>query len=125
MIRGFDNFMIVVFYKGEFEVTEIDLKRKAEEFYCRRANTIDNHEGEILSIDYERDPELIMTAASDNKIKIWTTKKILLFDVLLDDGLAYAFFVPHPKFSKSIQQIDSKEASKPEKKYQNYGEDKE
>ncbi len=56
---------------------------------------MDSHEGEILSVDYERDSELILTSASDNKIKIWTTKKILLYDVLLDDGLAYAFFVPH------------------------------
>ncbi len=57
---------------------------------------MESHEGEILSIDYERNNELILTSASDNKIKIWTTKKIMLYDVLLDDGLAYAFFVPHP-----------------------------
>lgn len=37
--------------------------------------------------------ELVLTSASDNKIKIWTTKKILLYDILLDEGLAYAFFV--------------------------------
>lgn len=37
--------------------------------------------------------DLILTAASDNKIKIWTTKKILLYDIMLDDGLASAFFV--------------------------------
>jgi len=36
-----------------------------------------------------------MTATSDNKIKIWTTKKILLYDVLLDNGLAFSFFIPH------------------------------
>ncbi len=61
---------------------------------------MDSHEGEILSVDYERDSELILTSASDNKIKIWTTKKILLYDVLLDDGLAYAFFVSHPILPK-------------------------
>lgn len=44
--------MIPVFYKGEFEVTEIDLKGKTEEFCCRRPISVDNHEGEILAIDY-------------------------------------------------------------------------
>ncbi len=36
-----------------------------------------------------------MTVGSDNKIKLWTTKKILIYDILIDDGLSYAFFVPH------------------------------
>ena len=62
----------------------MDLKGKSQEFCCRRSSTVDNHEGEILSVDYEKENELILTAASDNKIKIWTSKKILLYDVLLD-----------------------------------------
>ena len=47
--------MVIVFYKGEFEITEVDYKGKSEEFCCRRSITVDSHEGEILSIDYERD----------------------------------------------------------------------
>jgi hypothetical protein len=29
MLRGFNNFMVVVFYKGEFEITEVDYKGKS------------------------------------------------------------------------------------------------
>ncbi len=67
-------------------------------------------------MDYERESELILTAASDNKIKIWTTKKILLYDVLLDDGLAYAFFVPHPNIpNHKIQEVKKLAAENDEK----------
>jgi len=37
--------MTVVFYKGEFEVTEVDFKGKTEEFCCRKSSSVDNHEG--------------------------------------------------------------------------------
>jgi hypothetical protein len=37
-----------------------------------------------------------LTAAEDNKIKIWTYYKILLYEIILDDGLKNAaWFRPY------------------------------
>ena len=38
-----------------------------------------DHEGEILSVDYEPSHRFIMTAGSDNRIKIWSVLKVLVY----------------------------------------------
>lgn len=39
--------------------------------------------------------EVVLTAATDNRIKLWTTRKILLYDVVMDEGLVWAGLVGH------------------------------
>ena len=38
-----------------------------------------DHEGEVLSLDYEPIKELVLTSGSDNRIKIWSIQKDLLY----------------------------------------------
>ena len=51
-----------------------------------------DHEGEVLSIDMQPTHRFIMTAGSDNRIKIWSTFKTLVYQIKLDEGLKYAFW---------------------------------
>ena len=55
---------------------------------AQNADAVD-HEGEILSLDFEPERNLILTSGSDNKLKIWSTLKELLFEIKLDEGLKY------------------------------------
>lgn len=50
---------------------------------AQNLDTVD-HEGEILSIDIEPSQRLIMSAGSDNRIKIWSTMKVLIYEIKLD-----------------------------------------
>lgn len=51
-----------------------------------------DHEGEIVSIDIEPTNRLIMTAGTDNRIKIWSTIKLLIYEIKLDEGLKYTIW---------------------------------
>lgn len=46
-----------------------------------------DHEDELWSLDYDTNRKLILTTAGDNKIKIWTYYKVLVYEVYLDEGL--------------------------------------
>lgn len=54
-----------------------------------------NHEDDILSLDYQPNLKLILTSAKDHKIKIWTSAKILISEIVVDDGLQYALWGQH------------------------------
>lgn len=51
-----------------------------------------NHEDSIVSISFRSDLRLLMTGGLDNRIKIWTTYKILLYEIILDEGLRYCLW---------------------------------
>ena len=88
-MQCFEDKIVVVFRKGIFEIgTAIG----AEE--CQVVQNMDavDHEGEIDSVDIEPRHRFIMTAGSDNRIKIWSTLKILIYEIKLDEGLKYAIW---------------------------------
>jgi hypothetical protein len=51
-----------------------------------------DHEGEILAVDYEPVRRVLMSSGSDNRIKIWSLRKVLLFEIKLDEGLKYTIW---------------------------------
>jgi WD40 repeat protein len=51
-----------------------------------------NHEDEIVTISYRQDLGLILTGGKDNKIKIWTTYKILMYEIVLDEKLLFCIW---------------------------------
>lgn len=51
-----------------------------------------DHEGEIQSVDIEPKERFIMTAGKDNRIKIWSLVKVLVYEIKLDEGLRYAIW---------------------------------
>jgi len=42
-----------------------------------------------LAISYQSESKMILTGAMDNKIKIWSICKILLYEIIIDENLAY------------------------------------
>jgi hypothetical protein len=45
------------------------------------------HDAPILTVDYFMEKKLIITAGEDQKIKFWTKRKILLLQLLIEEGL--------------------------------------
>lgn len=88
-MRSFEDKLILVFKKGIFEIAsavhteELKVAQNLDAVY---------HEGEIVSIDIEPTHRLVMTAGSDNRIKIWSTIKVLIYEIKLDEGLKYAIW---------------------------------
>ena len=76
--------MAIVFQKGFFDIFQLD---ENEATYCIRNIETSDHEDEIWSLDYDTNRKLILTSAGDNKIKIWTYYKVLVYEVFLDEGL--------------------------------------
>lgn len=45
-----------------------------------------------MSLDADPQNKLIVTAGLDNRIKIWTYNKVLIYEVFLDEGLKSAIW---------------------------------
>jgi WD40 repeat protein len=88
-IHGFEDRLALVFQKGFFDVFEVD---EQDSDYCLRNLEAPDHEDEILSFDYDSVSKLILTAGADNRIKVWTYYKILVYEVFLDEGLRQAIW---------------------------------
>lgn len=88
-IRSFEDQLILVFKKGVFEIATAV---QTEELKVAQNLDAVDHEGEIVSVDVEPTHRLIMTAAMDNRIKMWSTSKVLIFEIKLDEGLKYAIW---------------------------------
>lgn len=43
-------------------------------------------------MSYRPDLKLILTGGLDNRIKIWTTYKILLYEIIIDETLKYCLW---------------------------------
>jgi WD40 repeat protein len=88
-IRSFEDKLAIVFKKGIFEMA-----RAVGPEECQVVQNLDavDHEGEIYSLDVEPTRRLLMTAGSDNRIKIWSMLKILIFEIKLDEGLKYGIW---------------------------------
>ncbi len=43
-------------------------------------------------MSYRCDLRLMLSGAKDNRIKIWTTSKILLYEIILDHSLKYCLW---------------------------------
>lgn len=75
--------MFLIFQSGEFEILKLD---KMVQFYSRRVNQDSNdHEQKILSIDTCDARKMVVTAGADNKIKLWSSQKILLCQINLQE----------------------------------------
>ena len=86
-MRGFEDRLALVMKKGFFEIFSFNGSSK---FTCIQNNNSEDHEEEILSLDQDSMKKLIATSAADNKIKIWTYYRVLVYEVILDDGLRSA-----------------------------------
>ena len=73
--------------KGIFEVFTFD---SSDQDTCIPNIKSEDHEEEILSLDNDSISKILVTAAVDNCIKVWTYCKVLLYEVTLDDGLRNA-----------------------------------
>lgn len=71
--------MVLVMPKGLFEICCFSSYSDEPTVVTNRESI--NHEDDILSIDYRSDLKLLVTAAKDQKIKIWTMMKIQLYEI--------------------------------------------
>lgn len=88
-IRSFEDKLILVFRKGLFEIATAVAEEELK--VMQNLDAVD-HEGQILSVDVEPIHRLVMTAGADNRIKIWSTLKVLIYEIKLDQGLRYSFW---------------------------------
>ena len=79
----------MVFQKGFFDVFQVDAE---DQNYCIRNLEASDHEDEIYSLDYDTNKKLILSAGGDNKLKIWSYYKVLVYEIFLDDGLREAIW---------------------------------
>ena len=79
----------MVFQKGFFDVFQVD---EDDQNYCIRNLEASDHEEEIYSLDCDTNRKLILTAGGDNKLKIWSYYKVLVYEIYLDDGLREAIW---------------------------------
>jgi hypothetical protein len=45
-----------------------------------------------VAISFRTDLRLLLTGGLDNRIKIWTTYKVLLYEIILDESLRYCLW---------------------------------
>jgi hypothetical protein len=88
-MKGFEDHLALIFTKGIFEICQFEDESEVKTYLNPEAT---NHDGEILSFDYDQLNKLILTAGTDNKIKIWSYYKVAIYEINLDVGLNYAFW---------------------------------
>jgi len=76
MIRSFEDKLVLVYKKGIFEIANVTGDEELN--VIQNLDAVD-HEGEIMSVDTEPKHRFIMTAGCDNRIKIWSVLKILIY----------------------------------------------
>ena len=75
--------------KGVFQLCRFNDEKEPTIIMNREA--ID-HDEDILSVDYRHDLRLLLTSGKDGRIKVWTTQKILLYEVVADEQLQYVLW---------------------------------
>jgi WD40 repeat protein len=64
--------------KGLFEVFKIHAEG---ELYCSDNNESNDHEENIVSMDFDESRKIVATAALDQRVKIWNFSKLLLLQI--------------------------------------------
>ena len=62
-------------YKGQFEIFKLV---KKSELICYSTDEGNEHDSPLISVDVHHLRKLIITASHDQRIKIWTMRKVLL-----------------------------------------------
>ncbi|CAD8043369.1 unnamed protein product [Paramecium primaurelia] len=83
----FHNKALFFTYKGPFQI----FKFKNEQLYLHCDDKGNDHEQQVLSVDYQQKTKTYLTAASDGKIKLWSSRKILLIQLIMEDNLEGAW----------------------------------
>ena len=81
IFRSFEDKLVLVFKKGVFQIATACEAKNLQ--IIQNLDAVD-HQGEIDSIDVQPTHRLIMTAGNDNRIKIWSTSKTLVYQIKLD-----------------------------------------
>lgn len=89
-IYGFEEHLVMVLQRGLFDVAKF-LDYESEPTVTLNRESI-NHEEDILVMSYRCDLKLMLSGAKDNRIKIWTTSKILLYEIVVDQTLKYCLW---------------------------------
>lgn len=84
-VLGFEENLVLIMPKGLFEICRFE-SYLSEPLLVTNQESI-NHEDDILSLDYRFDLKLLLTSSKDQKIKIWTMKKIQLYEININESL--------------------------------------
>jgi hypothetical protein len=70
-----------------FKLTESNQLR------CYSNDEGNEHDGYIITVDVDYGRKLLMTSSIDQRIKIWSWRKVLLLQLNVDDNLHGAWFI--------------------------------
>ncbi|EAS06246.2 WD domain, G-beta repeat protein (macronuclear) [Tetrahymena thermophila SB210] len=88
MYSCFDQ-LFLLNLNGEFEVFSLN---QDADLVCKQSDEGNFHESKIISIDFLPAKQYVLTAAEDNKVKLWHMEKILLAQVNIYENLCGAYF---------------------------------
>jgi WD40 repeat protein len=78
-----------VYPKGIFEVFTV---HDDGNLYCSDGIESNDHEDNIVSLDFDEKRRMIMTAALDQRVKMWTFNKQLLLQITSNEPIDSAIF---------------------------------
>lgn len=79
--------MLLFNARGPFEI----FKLKNKQFYLYSYDKGNEHEGVVHSVEYHN--KCYFTAGADSKIKVWSSRKILLLQLNIDGPLGGAWLM--------------------------------
>lgn len=88
-VQTITNKAIYLTNRGPFQVFKFK-EGRFKQFSYDKGN---EHESQVLSLDYLTMRNCIVTAAADLRIKVWTIRKILLVQLIIDGELNGAWFL--------------------------------
>jgi WD40 repeat protein len=89
-LRGFEDFLVMVQPKGVFQLARFETAESEPKIIMNR-EAID-HDEDIMSVDYRQDLKLLLTSGKDGRVKVWTTAKILIYEIVVDEQLQYVLW---------------------------------